>query len=148
MAQDDLQKHLDNAMYGTPRLKPEEQQKYMGTFRERCYLTMTIGQMKDEENKKHFLNEAAAHPDATVLLNGAIDMALQANYIKTINEQHIPFTVINDFVTNTPDSLGLILTAKEAVNIDIIDIEQKYPKTAPTEKKDAPKKSFWRNLFN
>ena len=148
MAQDDLQKHLDNAMYGTPLLKPEEQRKYMGTFRERCYLTMTIAQMKNTENKTNFLKELEQHPDATVLLNGAMAIDLQSAYIKLINERKIRFTVVNDFVENTPDALGLILTAKEAVNEPTIDIEQKYPKQASTNQTEQPKQSFWHKLFH
>ncbi|EOH95693.1 hypothetical protein UAY_03119 [Enterococcus moraviensis ATCC BAA-383] len=149
MAQDDLQKHLDNAMYGTPLLKPEEQRKYMGTFRERCYLTMTIAQMKNAVDKANFLKELTKYPDATVLLNGAMSIDLQSVYIKLINEQNIKFTVVNDFVENTPDSFGLILTAKEAVNEQTIDIEQKYPKqTTATTQTESPKKGFWHKLFH
>ncbi|WP_375178359.1 YueI family protein [Enterococcus rotai] len=148
MAQDDLQKHLDNAMYGTPLLKPDEQRKYMGTFRERCYLTMTIEQMKKTEDKANFLKELAQHPDATVLLNGAMAIDLQSAYIKLINERQTKFTVVNDFVENTPDALGLVLTATKAVNEEIIDIEQKYPKQTSTEATEQPKKGFWHKLFH
>jgi len=149
MAQDDLQKHLDNAMYGTPLLKPDEQRKYMGTFRERCYLTMTIEQMKKTEDKANFLKELAQHPDATVLLNGAMAIDLQSAYIKLINERQTKFTVVNDFVENTPNALGLVLTATEAVNEEIIDIEQKYPKqTSELSKTEQPKKGFWHKLFH
>ncbi|MFP9055147.1 DUF1694 domain-containing protein, partial [Enterococcus faecalis] len=38
MAQDDVKSHLDKGLYGTPLVNPEEQHKYLGTFRERCYL--------------------------------------------------------------------------------------------------------------
>lgn len=149
MAQDDLQKHLDNAMYGTPLLKPEEQRKYMGTFRERCYVTMTIAQMKNAEDKANFLKELTQHPDTTVLLNGAMAIDLQSVYIKMINERKIKFTIVNDFVENTPDALGLVLTATEAVNEEIIDIEQKYPtQTTSVNPADQPKKSFWTKLFH
>lgn len=149
MAQDDLQKHLDNAMYGTPLLKPQEQRKYMGTFRERCYLTMTISQMKNTEYKVNFLQELTLHPDATVLMNGAMALDLQSTYIKLINERKVKFTVVNDFVENNPDALGIVLTAKEAVNEEMIDVALKYPKqTSPTIKADQPKKGFWRRLFH
>ncbi|WP_430602951.1 hypothetical protein IGJ02_000278 [Enterococcus sp. DIV0724b] len=148
MAQDDLQKHLDNAMYGTPLLKPEEQRKYMGTFRERCYLTMTITQMKNTEDKRNFLNELTKHPDATVLLNGAMAIDLQSSYIKLINEQKVKFTVVNDFVENTPDALGLVLTAKEAVNEEMIDVELKYPKQTSVNQTEQPKRKFWHRLFH
>jgi uncharacterized protein YueI len=150
MAQDDLQKHLDNAMYGTPQLKPDEQRKYMGTFRERCYVTMTIAQMKNNEDKQNFLKEIAQHPDAKVLLNGSMELTLQSSYIKLLNEKQMAFTVVNDFVTNTPESLGLIVAAKEAVNEEVIDIEAKYPKASePAEAKPKPeKKGFWHKLFH
>ncbi|MGX7245070.1 YueI family protein [Enterococcus quebecensis] len=147
MAQDDLQKHLDNAMYGTPLLKPEEQRKYMGTFRERCYLTMTITQMKNTDDKVNFIQELTLHPDATILLNGAMDITLQSNYIKLINDKQMKFTVVNDSVSNTPDAIGLVLTAKEAVNEEVIDIEEKYPKQIPDTEAETPKKSFWHKLF-
>lgn len=147
MAQDDLQKHLDNAMYGTPLLKPEEQRKYMGTFRERCYLTMTIAQMKNAEDKANFLQELTQHPDATVLLNGTMATDLQSVYIKLINERQMKFTVMNDFVENTPDALGLVLTAKDAVNEAIIDVDKKYPKPVSETRPEQPKKGFWHKLF-
>ena len=145
MAQDDLQKHLDNAMYGTPLLKPEEQKKYMGTFRERCYLTMTIAQMKDTSNKENLLKELTKHPEAFVLLNGAMDMSLQNSYIKLLTAQKTVFTVVNDFVENSPDSYGLILAAKQAVNEKQLSITEKYPPAIPIEK--PVKKRFWQNLF-
>lgn len=149
MVQDDLQKHLDNAMYGTPLLKPEEQRKYMGTFRERCYLTMTIAQMKNTADKANFLKELTQHPDAKVLLNGAMASDLQSRYIKLINERNIKFTVVNDFVENTPESFGLVLTAKEAVNEETIDIEEKYPNQTDTPiKTEESKKGFWHKLFH
>lgn len=149
MAQDDVQKHLDNAMHGTPLLNPAEQQKYMGTFRERCYLTMTIAQMKNAENQANFLKELTMHPDAVVLLNGTLEIAIQSSYIKLINEKQMKFTIVNDFVTNTSDALGLVLTAKEAVNEDLIAIDQKYPQQAIAETKlEQPKKNFWHKLFH
>lgn len=51
MSKDDVQSHLDKGMYGTPLVNPEEQNKYMGTFRERCYLSMTVAEMNDPVNK-------------------------------------------------------------------------------------------------
>lgn len=147
MAQDDLQKRLDQSMYGTPLLKPEEQRKYMGTFRERCYATMTIAQMKKSELRMNLLAELKKYPDGLILLNGAMAIDLQASYIKLLSDTERKFTVINDGVTNSPDSFGLILAAKMAVNEEIIDIEKKYP---PQQKDqvEPTKKSFWNKLFH
>lgn len=149
MAQDDLQNHLDTAMYGTPLLKPEEQHKYLGTFRERCYVTMTIAEMDVSSNKAHFSNELTRHPQALVLLNGALSLALQSEYIKLITEHKMTFTVVNDYVDDSPDSLGLVLAAKEAVDEPVIDIEEKYPQNkAHSVTPTIPKKTFWKKFFH
>ncbi|WP_321388437.1 YueI family protein [uncultured Enterococcus sp.] len=146
MGQEELQKHLDASRYGTPKLKPDEQKKYMGTFRERCFVTMTIAQMKIEKDKKNFLKELTAHPDGTVLLNGKMDIALQTAYIKMINAQGGRFTVVNEAQSSEPDALGLVLAADHAVDVTEVDIDKKYPDTP--EQKPAEKEGFWKSLFH
>ena len=42
MAKDELQQHLDKGRFGAARVNPVEQRKYLGTFRERCFASMTI----------------------------------------------------------------------------------------------------------
>lgn len=145
MGQEDLQKRITNAVYGNPLLHPEEQHKYMGTFRERCYLTMTIAQMKNNHNKELLITELEKHPTAFVLLNGSIDFALQSSYIKLLTTQKIAFTVINDFVENKPESFGLIIAGKTAVNEVCVDIEEKYAGKKIEQK--LGKKNFWQKLF-
>ena len=59
---DELEKRLDTGMYGTPRVNPDEQRKYLGTFRERCYLSMTVTEMKkiariDPDRLHHFTDQ-------------------------------------------------------------------------------------------
>jgi len=57
--------------------------------------------------------------------------------------------VVSDAQDAAPDSIGLLVTAKEAVNETVIDIEQKYP-SAPVEPKteEKHKTSFWHNIFH
>lgn len=148
MSKNDVQSHLDKGMYGTPLVKPEEQHKYLGTFRERCYLSMTIAEMKDPINKEKFSEEIEKQPDATILLNGEIPIAIQNQYIQLATKKNIRFTVVNDFVSDTPDSIGLILAAKQAVNEPVIDVEEKYPKEEQAKPEGkTKKKSLWNRLF-
>ena len=138
MANDDLQQRLDKGMYGTPLVNPEEQHKYMGTFRERCRLSMTVAEMKDAQNQKHLLEELAKHPEVTVLLNGEISSDLQST-----------FKIVNNFVENNPDSLGLLLAEKHAVDEPVIDVTEKYPQATETPKEEpTAKKGFWQKLFH
>lgn len=146
MTNDNLQQHLDHARYGTKRLNPDEQRKWMGTFRERCYLTMTIAQMKIAKNQTNFVKELQLHKDGTILLNGEMDQALQKTYLYLCQQQKRSFTIVNDCVLNTPESFGLLLVSTDAVNQPVIDIEKKYPlNTAISNKK---KESFWSRLFH
>ena len=148
MSKDDVQSHLDKGMYGTPLVNPEEQHKYLGTFRERCYLSMTIAEMKDPTNKEKFIEEIEKQPDATILLNGETPIAIQNQYIQLATKNNIRFTVVNDFFSDAPDSIGLLLAAKQAVNEPVIDVEEKYPKEEQAEPEEKnKKKSLWDRLF-
>ncbi|WP_303754074.1 YueI family protein [Enterococcus sp. S86.2] len=147
---DELQQHLDKGRYGTPLVNPDEQHKYMGTFRERCYLSMTIAQMKNPTDKDSFLTELKKHEDATILLNGQMPESIQGEYIQLATKNNAKFTVVNDFVDANPDSFGLLLVAKEAVNEPVIDVEKKYPEEneEKTEQKPEKKTGFFERLFH
>lgn len=148
MAEDQIQKHLDKGRYGTPLVKPEEQHKYMGTFRERCYLSMTIAEMKKIENQEKLIHELEKHQDASILLNGQIPSDLQGTYIRLATKHQAKFTVVND-VDDRPDAFGLLVTAKEAVNEPVIDVEEKYPENKTAEEpEDRPEEGFWKKLFH
>ena len=106
MAQDDVKSHLDKGLYGTPLVNPEEQHKYLGTFRERCYLSMTVAEMIQPKNKENFLKELKKHPDASILLNGALPLSVQNQYIQLATKNNSRFTVVNDYVTANPEEFG------------------------------------------
>jgi uncharacterized protein YueI len=146
---DELEKRLDTGMYGTPRINPDEQRKYLGTFRERCYLNMTVAEMKKKDNQDTLISALPHFQQQLVLLNGKLPESIQTTYIALLTKQQMDFRVVSDAQDAAPDSIGLLVTAKEAVNETVIDIEQKYP-SAPVEPKteEKHKTSFWHNIFH
>ena len=38
----EIDQRIQNGIYGTPKIKPDEQRHYMGTFRERVWLTILV----------------------------------------------------------------------------------------------------------
>lgn len=148
---DELEKRLDTGMYGTPRVNPDEQRKYLGTFRERCYLSMTVTEMKKKDNQKTLLNALPDYQGALVLLNGKLPESIQTDYITLLTQQQMEFRIVSDAQDADPDSIGLLIAGKEAVNQDVIDIEQKYPAatTQSDKEQEQPEKtSFWKRLFH
>lgn len=149
MAEDNLQKHLDAGRYGAPKINPDEQKEYLGTFRERCLLSMTIKEMRDKDNEAGLLMEIQKEPTARLLINGAISTSLQQRYMSIATKEKVDFTIVNDAVADTESKIGLLLVADYAVNVPVIDVEKKYPELQKDNESEQPKEksSFWNRLF-
>ncbi|MGC3347852.1 DUF1694 domain-containing protein, partial [Enterococcus faecium] len=80
----------------------------------------------------------------------ALPLSVENQNIHQATKIKSRFTVVNDYVTANPEEFGLLITAKEAVNEPVIDIEKKYPEensSAAEKEKPKKKKSFWDRLF-
>ena len=145
---DEVQKHLDKGRYGTPSVNPDEQKKFLGTFRERVYVRMSIQQMEQMENKKALEKHLLDYPNANVLINGNINESLQTSYIQIIMKANLKFTVVDTDLKKDSDS-GLLVISDKAVNEDTIDIQEKFaPKNTQAPQERQEKKSFWHKLFH
>lgn len=112
---DEVQKHLDKGMYGSPSVNPDEQRKFLGTFRERVYIRMSIQQMKQSDYKKILEKHLPDYPDANILINGNISESLQSNYIQIAMKAKLKFTVV-DTDLKADDDNGLLVISDKAVN--------------------------------
>lgn len=149
MVQDELQQHLDKGRFGTARINPDEQRKYLGTFRERCFASMTIREMKNKQDREHLILEIQKYPEGKLLINGAVDGELQNEFIALASRNSVDFTIVNDATVDSEDSIGVLLVTDHAVNQEIIDIEEKYPAQNDNETAETkPKKSFFGRLFD
>ena len=146
---DQLQQHLDKSMYGAPKINPEEQAKYLGTFRERCLLSMTKSEMQNPKLQTTLKNHLAEFKGYKTLLNAKLPESLQTTYLTILSQAQIPFTVTESSQPCNEDSIGLLIVDSQAVNEAIIDIAEKYPQNTK-DKEPTPKKheSFWHKLFS
>ena len=76
---ENLQQRLEQSTSGTPMVNPDEQRKYLGTFRERCYLSMTIGQMKQKKLQEAFSRLSLNYPKASILINGCLALIFKSH---------------------------------------------------------------------
>lgn len=130
---------LQSAIHGTPKINPDEQRKYLGTFRERVVLTMTVAQIKNNQYRDDFIREMKANSDKSLLINGNLSQNLIGPYMKAASQFSIQFTIKTDSIYATNDKdLALVLTAKQAMNRDNIDIEN-YVNKETNSKEQKPK---------
>ncbi|MHA8110885.1 DUF1694 domain-containing protein [Lactobacillaceae bacterium Melli_B4] len=119
---------LEQSSYGTPKINPDEQRKYLGTFRERVSLAIMIKDLGTKEAQEAFDKEAQEHPDYQLLVNGQIDQDLIGPYMRIAAKDNIKFTIRNDsFYFNEPESYGVVFAAATAINANPIELHQKYP---------------------
>lgn len=149
MAKDELQQHLDKGRFGAARVNPDEQRKYLGTFRERCFASMTIREMRNQQDREHLISEIQKYPEGKLLINGAVDGNLQNSFIALASKNSVDFTIVNDATVDSEDSIGVLLVTDHAVNQEIIDIEEKYSSQNDDETVESkPKKSFFGRFFD
>lgn len=142
---DELQQRLDHGMYGSPKINPEEQNRYLGTFRERCYLQMTLEQMKEPQLQEQFQTHLSEYQEASCLINGRVNEHIQAIYIGILTKSNINFTIVSS--ANQTTSIGLLLISKEAVHEEIIDIEKKYHQKSLDKIEKKESSSFFKKFF-
>jgi len=143
-----MEQHLQNSVYGTPKINPDEQRHYLGTFRERVSLAMTIGEVTDRQNLDDFITEISAHPDYQVILNGHIDQADLSPYLKLACQHNLKFTIKQDTIYGVNDSdLGLVVASDTAINQNPISLAKKYPSTPQKATPAIPKKNWFDKLL-
>ncbi|GAK30537.1 hypothtical protein [Weissella oryzae SG25] len=137
-----LDPHLQNGIYGKKQLNPDEKRHYLGTFRERVYMTQTVATFGQADYLPLWERSLLDHEDATLLINGNLPIDLVNKYIKLASYYGVAFTLVTDAAYHTePKDLAVVLTAHEAVNIKDIAIEDQVKLVEET--KAPSKKAHW-----
>lgn len=139
-SEDQMDKHLQSAIFGTPVLHPDEQHRNLGTFHERIDLGVTFTQALTRDYSTELQAEMTAHPDYQLLLHGLLDQDILDRYVCLANQQNIKFAIRNDLMyQHTPESLALALAAKTAITPGTINIDERFPIPPACEDKAVPK---------
>lgn len=127
-SEDEMDKHLQSAMFGTPVLHPDEQHRNLGTFHERIDLGITFTQALLRDYSAELQTEITAHPDYQLLLHGLLDQDILDRYIKLANQANLKFAIRNDLLyQHEPDSLAIALAAPMAITPATINIDDRFP---------------------
>ncbi|MBB1063051.1 YueI family protein [Limosilactobacillus fastidiosus] len=146
-----MEQRIDNAIYGAPKIKPDEQRKYLGTFRERVCLTISVTEFEERDWSFAVAKELERGIGNQVFLNDNLPHSKFRNYIKVATDANANFTLKTEpeFRT-TPDSLAVVVAAKTAVYQSPIDVQKRYPGASAQSRTEqsTPKKHFWERLFD
>lgn len=141
--------HLQSALYGTPKVNPDEQRKYLGTFRERVSLTISVAQLEHPNWVSAFKQEIAKSQSEIVFFNGNIEQSQLKPYILAATKAGINFTIKTNPDYHVADqNLAIVVAAKKAIHINPIDVTRKYSHDQSQQKQAPQKLSFWQKIFN
>ena len=145
----DTNDYLQKGIYGAKKTLVDERHRYLGSIRERIYLTLSDDQLNLEHSLNSFKKELQTHPDGKLLLNGRYELTTFEDYLRVAHTKNRPFTMVsNEYAETSP--YALVYTSSEAVNEPIIDVAEKYPIEEKPKKKDSKKKktSFFKRFFS
>ncbi|CAJ2235624.1 hypothetical protein BGL38_00625 [Fructilactobacillus sanfranciscensis] len=144
---ENVQNRLDQAMNGgTPKINPDEQRRYLGTFKERVSLAITDSEVLNPEAIAEVENLIKNDNNLTIKINGNISPNMQSPYIKIATQNNAKFTLNTDKIYGTnPNDYAVVVAAKDAINQEDIEFHEKAISSKP---KEETKKTFWQKLFN
>lgn len=127
----ELEKTLEYGIMGTPQIKPEEKRIWLGEFRERIILGLTMEQVRMME-APYIVRKALKDPMAEILIvNNNIPMEITRNYMKLAREMDKEY---KSMPTDAREAMGLVVVSRSAVErkdvlVDIKEIPAKFKKT-------------------
>lgn len=144
---ENVQNRLDQAMNGgTPKINPDEQRRYLGTFKERVLLAIPNSSVLNPEAIANVEKLILNNPDLIIIINGNLSPTKQSPYIKIATKNNTKFTLKTDKIYGTKaDDYGIVVASQNAVNQNEIEF---HPQSTKSEPKIATKKTFWQKLFN
>ncbi|OFI48699.1 hypothetical protein BG261_07340 [Floricoccus tropicus] len=145
-----LKNRIDMAANGEHRFNPDEQRKYLNTFRERVILIITY----DDCMKKEVLSSfdkilediQSKYDDITVKINGTLPDDISMAYVKKAKDHNAAVTIVAEPWESTV--FGIIIHSSKAVNIEHCDIYDQYKDILTTRETIKKKKeSLWKKIF-
>ena len=145
----DLSKQLLEKTHGGPKLNPDEQRRYLGTFEERVLGYADINTANSPELELGFFSILVGFQEKVeelfVKISPNIEFDKQVFYLKQAKESNCQATIVSDDHITSP--FGLVIHTNEPVQVDEKDIRLAFSNLWEEKKAEAPKKSIWKKWF-
>ena len=145
----DLSKQLLEKAHGGPKLNPDEQRRFLGTFEERVLGYADVETANSLQLQEGFLTILENFQEKTetlfVKISPNIEFDKQVFYLKQAKESNCQATIVSDDHITSP--FGLVIHANEPVQVDEKDLRLAFSNLWEEKKADPPKKSIWKKWF-
>ena len=145
----DLSKQLLEKAHGGPKLNPDEQRRYLGTFEERVLGYADVETANSLQLQKGFLTILEHFQEKTetlfVKISPNIEFDKQVFYLKEAKKTNSQATIVSEDHASSP--LGLVIHSNEPVQVDEKDLRLAFPNLWEEKKEEASKKSIWKKWF-
>lgn len=122
MAKQTVDEIIMNGIKGTPEIKKEEKNKFLGTYRERVEIALTTGQVMKSTIYSEVTGILQTTKNIDLLLNGDVSYQYLSKYIQIANKFHVPFSIVQNNESNT--DIGLVIANKTAIDKENIFIKE------------------------
>ena len=132
-----------------PKLNPDEQRRYLGTFEERVLGYADIDTANSPQLEKGFLSileklQEKAEP-LFVKISPTIEFDKQVFYLKEAKETDSQATIVSEEHTSSP--FGLIIHSNAPVQVEEKDLRLAFAKLWEGKKEEPAKTSIWKKWF-
>ena len=145
----DLSKQLLEKAHGGPKLNPDEQRRYLGTFEERVLGYADISTANSLELEHGFFSILESFQEKVEILfvkiSPSIEFDKQVFYLRQAKESNCQATIVSDDHITSP--FGLVIHTNEPVQVDEKDLRHAFSSLWEEKKAEAPKKSIWKKWF-
>ena len=145
----DLSKQLLEKAHGGPKLNPDEQRRYLGTFEDRVLGYADVEIANSLQLQKGFLTILENFQEKTetlfVKISPTIEFDKQVFYLKEAKKTNSQATIVSEDHASSP--LGLVIHSNEPVQVDEKDLRLAFPNLWEEKKTETPKKSIWKKWF-
>ncbi|MCY7100561.1 DUF1694 domain-containing protein [Streptococcus oralis] len=142
----DLSKQLLEKAHGGPKLNPDEQRRFLGTFEERVLGYADVETANSLQLQKGFFSILERFQEKVeelfVKISPNIEFDKQVFYLKQAKESNCQATIVSDDHITSP--FGLVIHTNEPVQVDEKDLRLAFSNLWEEKKTETPKKSIWK----
>ena len=149
MIMTDLSKQILEKAHGGPKLNPDEQRRFLGTFEERVLGYADLETADDDKFEKGFLTILETYKKETeplfVKISPQVEFDKQVFYLKQAKEAECQATIVSEDHNSSP--FGLIIHSDAPVQTSEKDLKKAFSDLwQEKEMKKAPT-SLWKKWF-